>query len=293
MPTIVEWEYAGGEDGSAQAVRRGTQHAYFGDVVFCDVFGQGKLCRTANNDLVIEFKEGDEMVERARTRGHVYALACREVHEPRAPVRKATGQGGILDLFKPGTATPPAIAPQPRKRQKGLGGAPAKNPGGKQKQKAPTAPAPPEPTTMSPLLMIGALYADSDDRADSDAATGKDAARAAPGKVAFRTLDAAGRAAYKHAAYERRKTDKHDHSIAGFESWAKKSPVHGWHCVVCIKAVAKPMDKFSLEGYGYAVSDDGKTRLLLPIPSRAKAQVRRSHVCFSGPLPLLPQAGEG
>ena len=36
MPTLLQWEYEGGEDGSTSAMKRGTQRAYAGDLVHDD-----------------------------------------------------------------------------------------------------------------------------------------------------------------------------------------------------------------------------------------------------------------
>jgi hypothetical protein len=36
MPTTLEWDFEGGEDGSQLAARRGTQRVYFGDTVIDD-----------------------------------------------------------------------------------------------------------------------------------------------------------------------------------------------------------------------------------------------------------------
>ena len=48
MPTIYKWEYTGGEDGSAEAARRGTQRAFANDYVVDDIFGCAHTIRTVH-----------------------------------------------------------------------------------------------------------------------------------------------------------------------------------------------------------------------------------------------------
>ena len=40
MPTLLTWEYVGGNEGSAEALLRGTQRIYAGDAVHDDVFSR-------------------------------------------------------------------------------------------------------------------------------------------------------------------------------------------------------------------------------------------------------------
>ena len=99
MPTVLEWNFEGGDDGSELAARRGKQRVFFGDTVVDEVLGQGKALRLACAIMTIEFSEGSEKVERIRTNGHVYALASREAREPRAPTNKAPADQHCLAVF--------------------------------------------------------------------------------------------------------------------------------------------------------------------------------------------------
>ena len=75
MPTLLVWQYHGGEDGSAEAARRGEQLCYAGDAVMDDVFKEGKAVRLDGGDMVIEFCIDGKLVHKPRSLGHVYALA--------------------------------------------------------------------------------------------------------------------------------------------------------------------------------------------------------------------------
>ena len=66
MPTVLEWNFEGGDDGSELAARRGKQRVFVGDTVVDEVLGQGKALRLAGAIMTIEFSEGSEKVERDR-----------------------------------------------------------------------------------------------------------------------------------------------------------------------------------------------------------------------------------
>ena len=74
MPSIFTWDYDGGEDGSPDAEQR----VYAGDLVLDDMLGQGKFVRFDGPAIVVEFGSGETKLERARTKGHVRAVANRE-----------------------------------------------------------------------------------------------------------------------------------------------------------------------------------------------------------------------
>ena len=45
MPTVLEWKFEGGKDGSQLAARRGKQRVHFGDTVYDEILGEGKALR--------------------------------------------------------------------------------------------------------------------------------------------------------------------------------------------------------------------------------------------------------
>jgi hypothetical protein len=65
-PTLLRWKYDGGQDGSAEAARRGEQRAYADDVVVDDAFGRGKLKGMGGSDLQIIFDGDEDVGERVR-----------------------------------------------------------------------------------------------------------------------------------------------------------------------------------------------------------------------------------
>lgn len=275
MPTTLEWIFEGGADGSQLAARRGTQRVYFGDTVIDEVMGEGKALRMEGGDIVMEMSDADgEKTELVRTKGHVYALANRELREARAPTRKANQQQGLMAMLQPGKQQPAAVDAPVAKRQKGLGKTVAKAPN-KMLATQQTTAGEKELVAEAPLALIGAQYADSDDEeaAGGGGAGEATSARAAKGKVSFRALDAAAKAQYKHDKYEERKEKKLDEITAGFrDTWLKKNALYGWHCVLCITALIKPADKLSNKGYGWV--GDGDERALVPFGDRKKLEVR-------------------
>jgi hypothetical protein len=70
----------------AKEEKHGQQVALVGDTVVDDCFGEGIAVRIDGGNIVIDFDEDDERVEKSRTKGHVfvYALEQRErVQQPR------------------------------------------------------------------------------------------------------------------------------------------------------------------------------------------------------------------
>jgi hypothetical protein len=274
MPTLLEWVYEAGNEASIKE-RRGVQRIHFGDTVVDDFLGQGRGLSLfkplqESRQLKIEFIESGEKVVRDVSASSVYALACREPREVRAPVKSTAARpGSIVAMLKPGApASPTPINAPPAKRQKGLGKAkaPQAAAGG-----AGAAAAPAAEQAATALALIGAQYADDDDD-DDDASTPAPApARAAAGKVGIRSMSSDEKAAYKHAVYVKRKDEMHSESIKGFDDWLAKNALYGWHCVRCIGSLVKPADRLSTTGYGW--TGEGEARMANPIPSRGKLQV--------------------
>ena len=272
MPTTLEWDFLGGEDGSALAARRGKQRVFFGDVVYDECFGKGNALRIEGSEIVIEFTDDlGEKEEKSRTKGHVYALTNRDERPQCTPVRKEKSQQGLMVLLRPDKRQP--VDTPARKRQKAFGKSVKATPPNKTLAATPTATGTNAVVTETPLMLIGEQYADSSD-SDEDGEKAASAARAREkaGKLCFRSLDGAEKAQYKHDKYEERKREKQEEITAGYrDTWLKKNGNNGWHCALCINASVKPADKLSVNGYGWVA--DGTERSLVPIPDRKKLEV--------------------
>ena len=119
MAALLVWQYGGGED----AELRGEQRAFPEDAVIDDVLGDGKIKSIAGGDLLCQFPEGSETVERLRTKGHVRALANRVRREPRVAATAARRPGAQqTNLFAMmGKEKPPDKPQLPKSTSKGLG----------------------------------------------------------------------------------------------------------------------------------------------------------------------------
>jgi hypothetical protein len=225
MPTLLKWEFTGGDDGSELAKHRGEQRAYAGDKVEDEMMGQAMLDAIDRTYAFLNFGTSEAPDVNRRRLCHVRVLQQREKLAAEKPTgRSAAGAATLPTIFgrAPAVITSPQVGRgRGRGGRKGLGKTVARGRGrgvgavgfGPPAAAAAAAAAAPDAAPApahDDLLAIGAAYADSDDdEGAADVADAADAAephakRAKPGATSFRALPDEEKAAYRARKYRER-----------------------------------------------------------------------------------------
>eukprot|EP00310_Coccolithus_braarudii_P013802 CAMPEP_0183341202 /NCGR_PEP_ID=MMETSP0164_2-20130417/7479_1 /TAXON_ID=221442 /ORGANISM="Coccolithus pelagicus ssp braarudi, Strain PLY182g" /LENGTH=233 /DNA_ID=CAMNT_0025511451 /DNA_START=290 /DNA_END=987 /DNA_ORIENTATION=- len=115
MPTLLTWEYVGGEDGNEH---RGLQRLYAGEAGIDDVLGEVTIVSMSGGDLMVEEvdEDGDAQTVR-RTAGHIRAKHPRAHDRPAATGRPGQQKDGIFRFL--GVAGASANPTPPKDKPKG------------------------------------------------------------------------------------------------------------------------------------------------------------------------------